>query len=224
VTPALPPTVADFRVHYRTRYLGPRYRGWVHFAVTSLGSLAAIVVAAALVRSPSLAELATIPAAFLIANFAEYFGHRGPMHHRTRGLGILFDRHARQHHRFFTADAMAVDSSRDFHMVLFPPVMLLFFLGAIAVPIGALLYLAISPNVGFLFAATGVSYFLTYEWLHFAYHQPEDGVIGRMWLVRKLRRLHTVHHHTPLMTTANFNITFPIADRVMGTLRRSIES
>jgi sterol desaturase/sphingolipid hydroxylase (fatty acid hydroxylase superfamily) len=222
VSPALPATVAEFRAGYRTRFVRPRYSGWAHLAVTSLGSLAAIVLAASRVRSPSLAELMTIPAAFLIANFAEYFGHRGPMHRKVRGLGILFERHARQHHRFFTTDAMAVDSQRDFQMVLFPPVMLLFFLGALAAPIGTIFYLTISPNVGFLFAATGVAYFLSYEWLHFAYHLPPESVIGRTWLVRKLRRLHTVHHHPRLMTTANFNINFPIADRVMGTLRREI--
>jgi hypothetical protein len=213
-----PAHVAAFRRAHRERHIGPRYRGWLHFGVTTVGALAAIAVAIWKVDGPSLLELTTVPISFLLANLGEYVGHRGPMHHRRRGLAILFERHTQQHHRFFTHQAMAADSPRDFQMVLFPPVMLIFFLGGLATPIGALLHVAISPDVGWLFAATAVGYFLTYEWLHFAYHLPEDGWIGRRALIRRLRRHHAAHHDPSLMTRHNFNITFPIADWVFGTL------
>jgi hypothetical protein len=36
-------------------------------------------------------------------------------------------------------------------------------------------------------------------------------------IVRVLRRHHTIHHDISRMTTENFNITFPIADRIFGT-------
>ena len=36
--------------------------------------------------------------------------------------------------------------------------------------------------------------------------------------MRRLRRLHTVHHDVSRMTRCNFNITFPICDRLYGTL------
>ncbi len=128
--------VAAYRVRYRAEHIGPRYNGWLHFATTSVGSLAAIAFAVSRVRAPSRAELAAVPVFFLIANLGEYFGHRGPMHHRRRGLAILFERHTQQHHRYYTHEAMAAESPRDFQMVLFPPVMLLFFLGFLATPIG----------------------------------------------------------------------------------------
>ena len=169
----LPDEVAAFRARYREQHVGAGYRGWLHVAVTSLGSLAAIAFAISRVRAPTLGQLAALPVFFLIANLGEYFGHRGPMHHRKRGLGLVFERHALQHHRFYTHDAMAADSPRDFKMVLFPPVMLVFFLGGMAAPIGLVVGLALGANLGWLFAATAVGYFLTYEWLHFAYHQPE---------------------------------------------------
>ena len=89
---------------------------------------------------------------------AHSFGHRGPMHHRRRGLGIIFERHTLQHHQFYRHDAMAAESPDDFQMVLFPPVMLLFFLGGLAAPIGLLLGVLGTPNLGWLFAATGVAY------------------------------------------------------------------
>lgn len=216
----IPADVGAFRARHRERHIGPRYRGWLHFGSTTVGALAAIVVAVVMVDAPSLAELASVPLSFLLANLGEYFGHRGPMHHRRRGLAVLFERHARQHHRFYTHDAMAAESPRDFQMVLFPPVMLVFFLGALAFPIGALLHWLVSPNVGWLFGATAVTYFLTYEWLHFAYHLPADGWVGRRRLVQVLRRHHTLHHDQRRMAHTNFNITFPVADWLFGTMNK----
>ena len=218
--PAVPAEVAAFRAAHRAAHIGPRYRGGLHLAVTSVGALAAIAVAVAMVDAPSWRELVTVPVAFVIANLGEYAGHRGPMHHRRRGLGLLYQRHIRQHHRFYTDQAMVAESRRDFQMVLFPPVMLVFFLGALATPIGLALGAALSPNVGWLFAATAVGYFLTYEWLHLAYHLPDDGWIGRRALVRVLRRHHTIHHDPARMQRVNFNITFPIADWLFGTTGR----
>jgi hypothetical protein len=210
--------VATFRQRYRAEHIGPSYHGWLHFATTTIGSLAAIAFAISRVHAPHVWELACLPAFFLIANFAEYFGHRGPMHHRRRHLGLIFERHTLQHHHFYRHDSMAAESPRDFKMVLFPPIMLVFFLGGLAAPIGLVLGLALTPNLGWLFAATGVSYFLTYEWLHWSYHQPADSFVGRLALVRVLRRHHTVHHDPAQMTRCNFNITFPIGDALLGTL------
>ena len=218
----LPSSVAAFRAKHRAEHIGPRYRGWLHFSTTTVGAATAIGIAAWQVDAPTVFELALIPVYFLFANLVEYFGHRGPMHHRRRGLGAIFERHSLQHHRFYTHDAMEAESPRDFQMVLFPPVMLLFFLGGLAAPIGGLLGLLLSANAGWLFAATATAYFLTYEWLHFAYHLPPESAIGRTWLVRRLRRHHMIHHDPRHMTRANFNITFPIADYVMGTCARDL--
>ncbi len=212
--------VAAFRAQHRAEHIGPRYNGWLHFATTSLGSLAAIGFAISRVHAPRFWELACIPVFFLIANLGEYFGHRGPMHHRRRGLGIIFERHTLQHHQFYRHDAMAADGPRDFQMVLFPPVMLVVFLGGLAAPIGLVFGLVVSPNLGWLFAATAVAYFLTYEWLHWSYHQPDESFVGRLALVRVLRRHHTIHHDLARMTRVNFNITFPIADALFGTTAR----
>lgn len=217
----VPVEVRGFRVGHRARHISAGYRGWLHVGGTTLGALAAIAVAVHMVDAPTLGELTTVPLAFLIANLGEYLGHRGPMHHRRRGLTLLYERHARQHHRFYTHDAMAAESPRDFQMVLFPPVMLLFFLGALATPIGALLHVVVAPNVGWLWGATVMSYFLTYEWLHLAYHLPPDGWVGRRGLVRRLRHHHTVHHDQRRMAHANFNITFPVADWLFGTIDRA---
>jgi hypothetical protein len=210
-------SVLAFREVYRRENVGPRYRGWLHFGFTSCGSLAAIAVAAARVRAPTAAEWLVVPSSFLFANVCEYFGHKGPMHRPARGLTILFQRHTREHHHFFTSAAMHYESSRDFKMVLFPPVMLLFFLGGLAAPAAAVLFWIVSANAGWLFVTVAVGYFLTYEWLHFAYHLHPASWVGRIGLLRALRRHHTRHHDLALMGRFNFNITFPVCDWLFGT-------
>jgi len=211
-----PEKTERFRAAHREE-IGPRYDGRVHFAVLNLVLPSVIVASLARVAAPSLRELAIVPVAFVIANLAEYLGHRYPMHRAMWRLERLCHRHAGMHHRFFTHRAMRADSHRDWAAVLFPPVLLLFFLGAIATPIGVALFVFSSSNTGFLFVATAAAYFLLYEWLHLAYHQPDDSFVGRRAIVRVLRRHHMTHHDPARMTRVNFNITFPICDFVFGT-------
>jgi hypothetical protein len=213
----VPSAVASFREDYRARHIGPRYSGVGHLLFTSLGSLSVIALAVAGLRSPRPLELLTVPVTFLFANFVEYRGHQGPMHRRRRGLGLLFERHTRQHHRYFTQDAMSYEGTRDFKMVLFPPVMLLFFLGAVAAPVGTALFWLASRNVALLYVATAMGYFLAYEWLHFCHHLPEGTALARVGVLRRLRAHHQAHHDPARMNDWNFNISFPICDRLLGT-------
>jgi hypothetical protein len=143
------------------------------------------------------------------------------MHRRARGLGRVYERHTLQHHRFFTHEAIGFESSRDFKMVLFPPVLLVFFLGGIATPLGALCFLLLSPNAGWLFVATAVGYFLAYEVLHFCHHLPEGHPVTRWPLLGALRRHHQ-RHHGPGHT--NFNLTLPLCDWLFGTMWRPGEA
>ena len=214
---SVPHRVAAFREEYRRRQVGPRYSGRVHFAFTTLVSLGVIGLALSRVAPGPLLEWLALPAVFLLGNVVEFLGHRGPMHHRRRGLGLLFQRHTEQHHRFFTHEALAYESHRDVKMVLFPPVLLLFFLGAIAAPLGALCFALISPNVGWLFVAASVAYYLTYEWLHFCHHLPPGHPVARLSVMRQLRRHHEAHHDPSKMQRYNFNISFPLTDWLLGT-------
>ena len=217
----VPEKVAAYRERYRASEIPEGYRGSRHLAFTT--AVCAIVATVAVVGLEDVtpAEWLTVPLTFLYANLVEYIGHRGPMHHRTRRLGLLFERHTGQHHRFFTADAMALDDPRDYRAVLFPAVMIVFFVGGFAVPAGLLLAWALSPNVAWLFVATAVVYFFNYELLHFAYHAPEGSWVGRIPGVERLGRLHRAHHDPALMQRRNFNVTYPICDALFGTLHRA---
>lgn len=177
-----------------------------------------VAYAAAGLRAPSLAELALAPVAFLFANFAEWALHRYVMHVPTR-LRAIYDRHALTHHAVFVPGRMAIDAARELRYVLMPFFALPAMVAGVS-PVIAALALLWSGNAARIFVIVAVGYYLLYEVLHTAYHLPETSAVGRSWLVRVLRRYHEHHHDPRVMTETNFNITFPIADWVLGTRGR----
>lgn len=209
--------VEQARAAFRERHISKHYSGPLHLATTVSISLFVALLCAVALHEVTALEWLTIPLTFLYANLSEYLGHKGPMHHRTRFLALIFERHTIEHHAFFTDEVATYDTSQDFKAVLFPPVMLLFFIGCFALPVGALLYFLLSPNVCFLFGLTVILYFLNYELLHFAYHMDPGSAVGRLPFMDRLREHHTHHHDRQLMNRYNFNITFPICDRLFGT-------
>ena len=197
-------SIARYRAKYRSEEIGRGYRGWLHFGFTSAVSIGVIVLSLSRLDGVSAAEWLTVPLVLLYANLVEYLGHRGPMHRPVRGLNR----------------AMAFDSSRDFKAVLFPPLMIVFFIGGFGLPLWILLYFLASANAAWLALATAVAYFLNYEWLHFAYHCDPQSRIGRLPGLATLRRLHLNHHDPRLMARYNFNITYPVGDWLFRTLYR----
>jgi len=215
---------ATYREQYRREHIPPRYQGRLHLLFTFGIGGTALAWSVLQVEQVRAVEWLTIPLTFLYANFAEYWGHRGPMHHLKRGLRLVYERHTRQHHRFFTDDAMELDGLRDLRAVLFPPVLMTFFIAAFALPVGLLLAWMTTPNVAWLFIATSLGYFLNYEFLHMSYHLPAGHPIARWPLIARLKRLHETHHDPRLMASCNFNITYPICDALFGTLHRQRRS
>jgi hypothetical protein len=212
-------SVAAFREQYRREHVPARYRGGLHLAFTFGIGGSVLAWSGLQVEQVQPLEWLALPFTFLYANFAEYWGHRGPMHRLTRGFRLVYERHTCQHHRFFADDAMAIDGPRDLRAVLFPPLLMTFFIAAFALPAGLLLGWVATPNVAWLFVATSVGYFLNYEFLHLAYHLPPGHPIARWRLVRWLKPLHQSHHDPRQMARCNFNITYPICDVLFGTLR-----
>lgn len=206
-----------FRNEYRATEIGENYSGKLHFWFMTIWCLALIITSVILIHQPTWKELLIIPIGFLYINFVEYFGHKGPMHNRSKNLDKVFKRHTLQHHRFFTYDNFSFDSSQDVKAVLFPPVLLIFFFFAFTLPVGLLFYFLWSTNAALLFVTTVFLYYLNYEWLHFAYHLPETHFMARLPFISSLRKLHHTHHNLQMMTKYNFNITYPIFDILLGT-------
>ncbi len=211
-------SVARYRATYRSEELPAGYSGRLHACITFGGGALVLALCLAQLHDVRPVEWVTVPLAFLYANLSEYLGHRFPMHRPFPGLGLVYKRHSGQHHRFFSHEAMALDGTRDYRAVLFPPLLVVFFFGLFGVPVWFLLAWLASPNVAWLFISVGIAYFLNYELLHFSYHAPPGSWLARRRIVQVLGGLHRAHHDPALMTRANFNITYPIGDWLFGTL------
>lgn len=208
---------AEYRSAYRHENIGPNYSGRVHLGFVLVFTLGGIGFCVWRLDAVSALEWMTVPLTFVYANLVEYAGHRWVMHRRVTGLGLIYKRHAGQHHRFFTDGYMALDGWQDCRVVLFPAVLMVFFFGIFALPSGLLLAWLATPNVAWLFVATALGYYLNYELLHLAYHLPDNSAWLKLPLIKRLRGLHHRHHDTTLMAHKNFNITYPIGDWLFRT-------
>lgn len=193
------------------------YSGVLHVAYFNALALGVIGVAIAGIERPSALELALAPLFLVFANAFEWWIHRGPMHHPVKGLRELYDRHTLSHHVYFTDRDMEIESARELKLVLFPPFALPFFI-ALTSPLPLAAGLVISANAARIFFAAAIGYYLIYEWMHLFHHLPRASWIGRRRFVAAAREHHTRHHDPRRMTRGNFNVSFPLWDRVAGTV------
>jgi sterol desaturase/sphingolipid hydroxylase (fatty acid hydroxylase superfamily) len=204
----------------RDRCIGEQ-PGWysplAHLVLPALFGLGVIALAIASLQELRPIELLTVPLVLVFANASEWRIHRDLLHKRNPIAPILYDRHTPVHHRVYTEQSMEIGDAREFRLVLLPAFAIVLILLAV-LPIAALLGWLFSPNVALLFVATDIGYTLAYEWLHLAYHLPASSRIGRLELIRRLRRHHARHHDPRLMQRWNFNVTIPLWDWVRGTI------
>lgn len=191
------------------------YSPALHLAVpTGLGALA-LGAALVLVDHVEPVELLAIPVTLLLALAFEWWAHRRVLHARAPLLGVLRERHELEHHLAFTADDMGLRSARELWLVLTPPasVVILFVL---LLSLAAAASLLVSRDAALLGLATAMAFFVSYEWMHLAYHLPEGTA---RWIpgLARLREHHRRHHDPRLMKRWNFNVTVPVFDVLRGT-------
>lgn len=191
------------------------YRPWRHVC----GNFGVVALALALVlaglREVEAAELLAVPCAFLAMSLLEYVSHRFPMHRKIRGAEFVFEAHALRHHASFPAAHMAIRSSREIGLIVFGVREIAGFLLAILPGLGLVLALG-SANFALLVVAMVLVHYLLYESLHLLAHLPDDHPIARWPIFASARRRHARHHAA---AGSNFNVTPPVFDWLLGTLR-----
>ena len=196
------------------------YSPWLHLALPSVFGLSVMAICISALREVTWWQVVpTVTLTYLVANASEWRAHRDLLHHRNRFAPVLYDRHTPEHHQLYVYEDMAIRDPRELRLVLIPAYGILIIFVGVAIP-AAGMWLAGWRNVALVFVATEMAYVLSYEWLHLAYHLPEDSLLGRSRLIRRLRRHHAIHHDPRLMQRCNFNVTVPLWDWVRGTLRR----
>jgi hypothetical protein len=76
---------------------------------------------------------------------------------------------------------------------------------------------ALGPNAGYILMITIVGQYLIYETFHYCCHVRDNWFVRHSAFINTIRRHHTAHHNYGIMMARNLNLTFPIADWVMGT-------
>jgi len=138
-------------------------------------------------------------------------------------LRAIYERHTREHHQYFTDNEATIDTTREFRIVFFPWRVLI----TLGVFGGSLAYVTshvINQNAAYVLFATMVAQYLVYETFHYCCHVHENAFVRNMPFINTIRRHHTAHHNQGIMMKYNMNLTFPIADWLMGSsdLRRGL--
>jgi hypothetical protein len=204
----------------RARLLTPRFSLRLHLGTFATLSITALSIAGWLLRRVHGRDLWIVPAYLALANLVEYGVHRFLMH-RPLVPRALYRGHTLGHHRAFHHDSMAIASFRELELVLMPWFTVAFYFACIG-PVAALVVRVFGRGAGGLFLLTGVSSFALYEGMHALYHLP-PAALARLGLDRSrlfgfLYGHHRHHHRLARMRWVNFNISCPLADRLLGTL------
>lgn len=210
-----------FRGIYRQN-ISRHYNGGLHMLSVLLVGLFVIIYSLSQLASVSLFEWCVFPLTMLVVNFAEYYAHRWLGHKKTHYGKLFYSRHTGDHHSFFLEHAMDYQTVRDWRVVLFPVYLIFAFILGLILPVGYLLSEIAGMNVAYVFSAAAISGYLLYETMHFSYHIPRGHWAEKLFLILPgwvaLRHLHVLHHKREKMGEANFNITLPIFDFLLGTL------
>jgi len=167
-----------------------------------------------------------LPAFWLFANFFEWTVHRFPMH-RPLQPRIMYRNHAQVHHGAFTEEDMPIQNPRELWLIMMPWYTIVMLLIGVS-PVAVLAALVGGLPLAGIFYVGALSYFLFYETLHAMYHLP-SATLARVGvgvhprgLFRRLQAHHTHHHELRRMAHVNFNVTFPLADVMLGTRERHV--
>jgi hypothetical protein len=213
----------QFRENYKSN-ISPLYNGILHISVMYAVGIAAIYYCVSRLEHVGWEWLLAIPV-FLAGNFVEWFMHRYVMHKRVDvfALRAIYERHTREHHQYFTDNEATIDTTREFRIVFFPWRVLIT-LGVVGGSLAFITSQLINMNAAYVLFATMVGQYLVYESFHYCCHVHENGFVRNCPFINTIRRHHTAHHNQGIMMKYNMNLTFPIADWVMGSsdLRRGL--
>jgi hypothetical protein len=205
-----------FREEYKAD-ISPLYNGLLHIGVMYVVGIAAILYCLTQLENARWEWLLAIPV-FIAGNFVEWGMHRFVMHRRidVYALRAIYERHTRQHHQYFTDNEATIDTTKEFRIVFFPWRVLIT-LGVGGLTLGYLATLVFNLNAGYVLFITMVAQYLIYETFHYCCHVHDNWFVRNMPFINTIRRHHTAHHNQGIMMKYNMNLTFPIADWVMGT-------
>ena len=206
----------------RADHIPAGYSPWRHMALTLVLATVLATLGISLAVRARASDWLLLPGFLVIANFIEWMVHRHPMHRPLRPR-IMYRNHAQLHHLAFTDGHMVIGKNDDLGLIMMPWYTMLG-LFVVASPIMVIAGALRGPGLAGVFLLGAVAYFLCYETLHALYHLPDATLdragIGRVRAFRRLQAHHRHHHILGRMAAVNFNVTFPLMDRLFRTLEK----
>lgn len=208
---------------YRLNYRGnePEIYGWIRLITIVSFCIGTLIASLLMIESISLVAFLLVSLFTIVySNFIEYFIHRWPMHTKFPLMKKLYKIHSGNHHRYFTDEYMNIETKQDVLSTItnFSAVLMLVF--AIIIPTSLLLGFTFGYDVGVLFYACAIGYYLFYELTHFVSHLPFENVLLKIPYFKSAKIRHSLHHNTKMMREWNFNVSYPIFDKVFKTLHK----
>jgi len=151
------------------------------------------------------------------ASFFEWTLHRYVMHRIYFGFRYAFEAHTLMHHGKLKADSTyhlrdGIDK-KIIRMAWWNAPVLVAIATLLIIPLCIWLNRwSIAAVVPIVFTM----YYGAYEHLHWCMHLPKNRRIEKPWIFRLLNGHHLLHHR--YMGSKNFNVVFPLADLLLGTL------
>ena len=153
---------------------------------------------------------------FAYASFLEWSLHRFVMHKPLPWLKYPFRAHAQIHHQVFKADHtyhLQDEKHKDIIPMAWWNGPVIISLGSLPLGIPALMFGLWPLAIGIVLALT--TYYAAYEYMHWCMHYPKSRNVERSGIFFRLNGHHLLHHR---YMHKNFNVVFPLADLLCGTL------
>lgn len=192
------------------------YSPLAHLAGTLSVGVISFALALWVLEAPRWQDFVIVLPTLVFANFFEWWAHKNVLHRRRRFFGSLYEQHMPLHHRTYRWEDMAIRDRREFRFVLIPASGVLGIVLTTA-PLAVGIGLVLGTNVGAVALMTMAFYVVTYELTHLTYHLPATHPLHRLPFIARLAEHHGQHHDWELMARWNFNVSFPLADVILGT-------
>ncbi len=203
--------VTDFRLKNQAN---TKINGTIYFISIILFCILSISLGIYYLPHLNFYHFLIIPLFLIISNFVEYFLHKYPMHKFYKISKEVYKKHSGLHHKYFSHDNMDIDNAEDVYHVLTSFKVIFIFMFFIIFPISLLFSLV---NLGTLFFVSGMIYYLIYEITHFSCHS--NTILLKIPYLKSCKERHQIHHNSKLMRTYNFNVSYPLIDKIFKTLK-----
>jgi len=160
-------------------------------------------------------QLIAYVAVLIYGSFFEWTLHRFVMHKRVALVPYPYQLHAVSHHSLFRADESfhAQNEEVKEHVTFVPRDYLI--LLCINAPIFLLVGYLINVPIVLGGCLSVLTYLAMFDIIHWSFHVPTTWFYEKMKIFKWIKQHHLLHHRHQ---NRNFNVVFPLADLVLGTL------